>query len=84
MVPEADQTVSVVAFDPLTRHYTDTRYMLGAQAMAQIRKQQQGQQAPRCTVDPVAIGRLVQQQAAIRTALPPLPNEKLVYSCRAG
>jgi hypothetical protein len=85
VVPETEQTVSVVAFDPVTRRYTDTRYMLGAQAMAQLRKQQQGQErAPRCTVDPVAIERLAQQQSAIRTALPPLPNEKLVYSCRTG
>lgn len=85
VVPDGEQTVSVVAFDPLTRRYTDTRYMLGAQAMAQARKLQQGQgAAPRCTVDPAAIERLAQQQAAIRTTLPPLPNEKLVYSCRTG
>jgi hypothetical protein len=85
VVPEGEQTVSVVVFDPLTRRYTDTRYMLGAQAMAQARKLQQGQgAAPRCTVDPAAIERLAQQQAAIRTTLPPLPNEKLVYSCRTG
>ena len=36
----------------------------------------------RCTVDPVATERLVQQQSAQRAALPPLPNEKLVYTCR--
>lgn len=85
VVPDGEQTVSVVAFDPLTRRYTDTRYMLGAQAMAQARKLQQGQgAASRCTVDPAAIERLVQQQSAIRTTLPPLPNEKLVYSCRTG
>jgi hypothetical protein len=85
VVPEGEQTVSVVAFDPLTRRYTDTRYMLGAQAMAQARKLQQGQgAAPRCIVDPAAIERLAREQSAIRTTLPPLPNEKLVYSCRTG
>jgi len=35
-----------------------------------------------CSVDPAAIDRLAQSQAAVRAALPPLPNEKLVYSCR--
>ncbi|MEI5685945.1 S1C family serine protease [Sphingomonas kyungheensis] len=87
VVPDQEQTVSVVTFDPVTRRYTDTRYMLGAQAMAQVRKQQaqadQGK-ASQCTVDPAAIERIAQQQAAIRALLPPLPNEKLVYNCHAG
>ena len=78
---EGEQTVSALAFDPVTRRYTDTRYMLGAQAMAQIRKLRGDDAVNRCSVDPATIERLVQQQSAIRTALPPLPNEKLVYSC---
>lgn len=35
-----------------------------------------------CSVDPATIDRLAQRQSAIRAALPPLPNEKLVYTCR--
>ncbi|MCP3736455.1 serine protease [Sphingomonas sp. RP10(2022)] len=85
LVPDAEQTVSVQVFDPATRRYTSTRYLLGAQAMAQMRGLRGEDGGKRCSVDPVAIDRLAQQQAAIRAALPPLPNEKLVYAChRAG
>lgn len=81
-VPADEQTVSVRVFDPVTRRYTDTRYMLGGQAMAQVRALAGERGANRCSVDPAAIDRLAQTQAAIRAALPPLPNEKLVYACR--
>ena len=89
LVPDDEQTVSVLMFDPATRRYNNTRYMLGAQAMDQMRKLRgtgqagTGQGGDRsCSIDPATIDRLAQRQAAIRAALPPLPNEKLVYSCR--
>ena len=82
LVPDAEQTVSVRTFDPATRRYTDTRYMLGATAMAQMRALRGDAPDRRCSVDPAAIDRLAQRQAAMRAALPPLPNEKLVYACR--
>ncbi|MGP7794635.1 S1C family serine protease [Sphingomonas sp. CLY1604] len=81
-VPQDEQTVSVKVFDPVTRRYTDTRYMLGAQAMRQLRDLAGKPAADRCSIDPATIDRLAQGQAAIRAALPPLPNEKLVYACR--
>ena len=82
LVPDGEQTVSVLLFDPATRRYTNTRYMLGAQAMAQMRKLRGPDGDRKCSIDPAAIDRLAQRQAALRAALPPLPNEKLVYSCR--
>ncbi|USU04568.1 serine protease [Sphingomonadaceae bacterium OTU29MARTA1] len=85
LVPDGEQTVSVLMFDPATRRYTNTRYMLGAQAMEQMRKLRGENDGARCSVDPAAIDRLAQRQSAVRAALPPLPNEKLVYSCtKAG
>ncbi len=84
LVPDGEQTVSVLMFDPATRRYTNTRYMLGAQAMEQMRTLRGQGTERRCSIDPAAIERLAQQQSAIRAALPPLPNEKLVYSCRNG
>ncbi|MCU6454044.1 serine protease [Sphingomonas sp. A2-49] len=84
LVPAGEQTVSVQSFDPATRRLTSTRYMLGAQAMAQARTLRGDGADPRCSIDPAAIGRLAQRQAAVRAALPPLPNEKLVYTCRNG
>jgi hypothetical protein len=82
LVPDTEATVSVLVFDPVTRRYTNTRYMLGAQAMAQIRALRGKEGGKTCSVDPATIDRLSQQQAAIRATLPPLPNEKLVYTCR--
>ena len=81
-VPDDEQTVSLRVFDPVTRRLTITRYMLGAQAMQAMRGLAAQGVGKRCTVDPLATERLVQQQAAQRASLPPLPNEKLVYTCR--
>ncbi|AXJ94745.1 MULTISPECIES: S1C family serine protease [unclassified Sphingomonas] len=84
LVPDGEQTVSVLGFDPATRTYTNTRYLLGAGAMEMVRKLR-GDTAPKaCTIAPGAIDRLAQAEAAIRATLPPLPNEKLVYTCRKG
>ena len=82
LVPDGEQTVSVATFDPATRRYTNTRYMLGAQAMAQMRTLRGDAPDRQCSIDPAAIDRLARRQSAIRAALPPLPNEKLVYTCR--
>jgi hypothetical protein len=35
-------------------------------------------------MDDTALAKLTSQQAAIRAVLPPLPNEKLVYSCKSA
>jgi hypothetical protein len=40
-----------------------------------------GDAAKACTTDETALARLGAAQAAVRATLPPLPNEKLVYSC---
>ena len=81
LVPDGEQTASVLSFDPVTRTYADTRYLLPATAMDALRKLRVQGVPKACGADPLATARLVQQQAAIRAALPPLPNEKLVYSC---
>jgi S1-C subfamily serine protease len=81
LVPDDEQTVSLMSFDPRLRTYTDTRYLLSSSAMDAMRTLR-GKAAPRaCTTSPAAADALAQRDAAIRAALPPLPNEKLVYSC---
>ncbi|MBI0476796.1 serine protease [Sphingomonas sp. MA1305] len=84
LVPEGEQTVSVAHFDPATRTYSNTRYLLGAGAMQSVRSLRGDSALKSCTTDPAKIEALSQADAAIRAALPPLPNEKLVYSCRKG
>ena len=84
LVPDTEQTVSIASFDPATRTYANTRYLLSAAAMEAMRKLRVKNAPKSCTLDPLPIDRLAQQQAAVRAGLPPLPNEKLVYSCRSG
>lgn len=75
--PDDEATVTVRSFDPVTLDYAATRYFLPADAMAAMRKLR-GSVAESCAIDPAA---LAQRQDAMRAALPPLPNEKLVYHC---
>ena len=83
LVPETEQTVSLLSFDPATRTYANTRYLMSAAGMIAARAAR-GETPKQCTTDPAVIARLAGQQSAVRATLPPLPNEKLVYSCTAG
>lgn len=83
-VPDTEQTVSVMTLDPMTRTYVDTRYFVGAHDMATARAARGKVAADRCDAAPEALAALTQRQDAIRATLPPLPNEKLVYSCARG
>ncbi len=84
IVPEEEPTVTVARFDPVTRTYTQTRYMLPAATMDAIRKLHQPSTPTACVKTDKALQNLEGEQAQIRQQLPPLPNEKLVYSCRSG
>ncbi|TPG13019.1 S1C family serine protease [Sphingomonas oligophenolica] len=81
LVPDDEPTVSTLAFDPARQIYSDTRYLLSSAQMDAMRKLRGQGGAKTCTATPTAADRLAQQEDAIRAALPPLPNEKLVYSC---
>lgn len=81
LVPEQEQTVSVLEFDPATRTYSNTRYLLSAEAMTKARALRAGVTLKSCSQDQAARGNLATQQASIRAALPSVYNEKLVYRC---
>ena len=83
LVPEDDQTVSVLEFDPARRRYTNSRYFLSAAQMDKARKLRAAIKVKQCTRDPAERKALAEQQQAIREALPELPNERLVYRCGA-
>ena len=83
LVPNEDQAVSILAYDPTTETYSNTRYLLSATQMAEARKLRANVKLKACSKDGADRANLTGQQAAIRDALPPLPNEKLVYSCKA-
>ena len=81
LVPREEDTVSVVRFDPATMTYTNTRYLLGAEAMTAMRGLRGDAEIKACTGNAATLAALARHEAALRAALPGLPNEKLVYAC---
>jgi hypothetical protein len=84
LVPEQEQTVSVLDYDPARRTYTNTRYLLSAEQMTRARQLRTQVTLKACSSDQAARGNLATRQQEIRAALPPVYNEKLVYSCSAA
>ncbi len=81
LVPEQEQSVSVLDYDPATRTYTNTRYLLSSAQMSKARQLRTGVPLKSCSADQAARASLATQQQLLRAALPPVYNEKLVYSC---
>ncbi|MET0310112.1 MAG: trypsin-like peptidase domain-containing protein [Sphingomonas sp.] len=81
LVPDQEQAVSVLDFDPDTRTYTNTRYLLSADQMKAARALRSTVPLKTCSSDQSARAALAAQQQSIRATLPPVYNEKLVYSC---
>ena len=81
LVPSEEQTVSVLQFDPAAKSYTTSRYFLAAEQMEGLRKIRAQVTIKACSPDEAGRANLGTQQAAIRTGLPPQPNERIVYSC---
>ena len=84
LVPDQEQTVSVLDYDPAGRIYTQTRYLLSAEQMTNARALRKSVPLKICSSDQAKRAELATQQQAIRTALPPVYNEKLVYRCSAA
>jgi hypothetical protein len=84
LVPDQEQTVSVLDYDPATRTYTNTRYLLTAAEMRKARSIRATVPIKACSTDPQQRAALAAQQQSIRTALPQRYNEKLVYRCATG
>ncbi|OYY88517.1 MAG: trypsin [Sphingomonas sp. 28-66-16] len=81
LVPNEDQTVSILEYDAAAQTYTDSRYYLTASQMEQARKLRSAVKFKACTTSEAERLALQQQQIAIRDALPPRPDEWLVYRC---
>jgi S1-C subfamily serine protease len=81
LVPNDEQTVSVLQFDPETRTYTAYRYFLSAAQMDSARKLRAQSPLKQCSADAGARNNLMVQQQSIRAALPTTYSEKLVYTC---
>ncbi|MBA4048047.1 MAG: serine protease, partial [Sphingomonas sp.] len=84
LVRSQEQTVSILEYVPAERRYSERRYLLGAAAMEQARRLRASVTVKACSADEATRQKLSQQQAAIRSALPPQPDEWLVYTCTAA
>jgi hypothetical protein len=84
LVPDQEQTVSVLDYDPGSATYTHTRYLLSSEQMTKARALRKGVPLKTCSPDQAKRAELATQQQAIRAALPAVYNEKLVYRCAAG
>ncbi|WP_448663344.1 S1C family serine protease [Sphingomonas sp. CJ20] len=81
LVPDQDQSVSVLDYDPGTRIYTNTRYLLSSEQMKQARALRAGVPIKQCSSNQAERATLAAQQQTLRATLPPVYNEKLVYRC---
>jgi hypothetical protein len=81
LVPQGDQTVSVLEVRPVGRQYVVNRYLLSADAMQRARALRQRLNPASCTGEEAAMTALAEGQEQIRQILPGLPNERLVYDC---
>lgn len=79
-VPDDEAAVSVNRYDPASKTFRTDRYLLGRAAMEDARASRSAYTAPQCGTENAA-ARLGDLQGAVTSALPPQPNERLVYIC---
>jgi serine protease Do len=82
-VPNGEATVTIQSYDPAKARYSVDRFLLGADAMEKARAIRGRYKNNACTADPGQRQSVADMESAIRSVLPSVPNEKLVYGCRA-
>ncbi len=83
-VPNGEATITVQSYDPAKARYTVDRYLMPADAMDRARAIRARYPAKGCAIDPAARQSVSDMETAIRATLPPSPNERLTFECRAG
>lgn len=81
LVPNEEQTVSVLEYDSSARSLTESRYLLTASQMSKARTLRGAVKQKACTPNEADRQLLARQQTLIRDALPPRPDEWFVYQC---
>jgi len=82
LVPNSEAAVSVNSYDPAKHEYRIDRYLLGHDAMAEVRKARGQYTTPACGAGEAAARDLGSSQAAVSALLPAQPNERVIYDCR--
>lgn len=80
-VPDGEPSASIRTVDPATGTYRSDRYALDYTTAEQARKARSGVSFQGCTTDADKLEELSRMESAIRSLLPPQPNERLVYRC---
>ncbi|MFM9979179.1 MAG: S1C family serine protease [Sphingomonadaceae bacterium] len=83
-VPNGEPTVTIQSYDPAKARYTVERFLMAADAMDKARAIRGRYKNTACTADPGQRRSVAEMETAIRAVLPPTPNERLVYDCRAA
>jgi hypothetical protein len=84
IVPADEASISVRHFDPATGQYRSDKYLVDAETADKARMLRATVTWSGCTADPSQIAELGHMQAQIAAILPPQPNERLIYHCKAG
>lgn len=82
LVPRGEATVSLLQFRPSTGEHVVDQYLLSASEIERARERRSKIKVKACTSDPSQLALLDEQQNGIQAALPDVPNERIVYSCR--
>ena len=83
-MPNTEQQVSIIQFDPKTSGYRIERHLLGAEAMGKAREARNRYNVTSCSADPVMLDKIGQMNRAVRELLPPQANEVLQFNCSGG
>ena len=81
LVPNSEQTISVLDYNPVRGEHVVTRYLVGSEAMERARELRRQVRIKACSTDSETVTILGDRQESIRQSLPEIPNERLVYSC---
>lgn len=80
-VPTNDAQVSLVTYAPDTNLYKIERYLPGMDAMEMAREARSKYEVTSCSTEPAKLEKIDNMNKAVREALPPSPNEVLVFNC---
>lgn len=81
-VPNVDNEISVVSYDPRNNIYRVERYLPSLNAMGNARKARNQFNVRGCTTDTGALEKIGNMNDAIASLLPKTPNELLIYECK--
>lgn len=80
-ISESDGQVSIIHFSPASGTYRIERHFPDQDMMEKIGKLMQDSSLSGCTADPDLIRKMAEMDDAVRSTLPPEPNELLTYKC---